>query len=331
VLVKWWFRYFPAGIPLEIPDLARWFMYPGVELRLLRYVVAVAEELHFSRAADKLHVAQPSLSKQIRDLEDEIGIRLFDRTKRDVRLTKAGEAFVVEAREALIHSQRAVHMAKATQQPDRFVLGHSPDVNPSLLSCLRAIPAQLWKLTFQSAFTMEQLQLIRAGELDAGLVILPIADDSLTVEPVLDEPLMVALPEKHELCTTTRALRLRELAELPLIAIAKRLHPLFYERVYSICIGQGFEPNIAQEVTSFPEAMALVADGVGFTFTRECYERFRCPGVVFKRIEGQPLTFDTAIAFRKEIRSAILPAVIAALQVKKKAAAVLAFRSKAAG
>jgi DNA-binding transcriptional LysR family regulator len=244
-------------------------MYPGVELRLLRYVVAVAEELHFSRAAEKLHVAQPSLSKQIRDLEDEIGIRLFDRTKRDVHLIKAGEAFVVEAKEALVHRQRAVHVAKATQQPDRFTLGHSPDINPSLLSSLRAIPAQLWKLTFRSAFTLEQLQLIRAGELDAGLVILPIADNALTVEPVLDEPFMVALPEKHDLCTT-RALRLQDLAELPLIAIAKRPHPLFYDRVYSTCIGLGFEPKIAQEVTSFPEAMALVADGVGFAFTREC-------------------------------------------------------------
>lgn len=79
-------------------------MYPGVELRLLRYVVAVAEELHFSRAAEKLHAAQPSLSKQIRDREDELGIRLFDRTKRDVHLTVAGGAFVAEAKEALVHS-----------------------------------------------------------------------------------------------------------------------------------------------------------------------------------------------------------------------------------
>jgi LysR family hca operon transcriptional activator len=116
-------------------------MYPGVELRL-RYVVAVAEELHFSRAAEKLHVAQPSLSKQIRDLEEEIGIRLFDRTKRDVHLTQAGMAFVVEAKEALVHSQRAVPVAKATQQPDGFTLGHSPDINPRLLSSLpRFLPS----------------------------------------------------------------------------------------------------------------------------------------------------------------------------------------------
>src|SRR6266481_4480929 len=103
-------------------------MYPGIELRLLRYVVAVAEELHFSRAAAKLHVAQPSLSKQIRDLEDELGIKLFERNKRKVQLTPAGSAFVVEAREALLHSQRAVHAAKASDRSNRFVLGHSPNV-----------------------------------------------------------------------------------------------------------------------------------------------------------------------------------------------------------
>lgn len=109
--------------------------------------------------------------------------------------------------------------------------------------------------------------------------------------------------------------------------------PYFYDRVYSICVREGFEPKIAQEVNSFPEAMALVADGFAFAFafTRECYERFRCSGVVFKRIEGQPLTVESAIVFRKGARSSVLPSIIAALQEKKKPAPVLTFRQKAAG
>jgi DNA-binding transcriptional LysR family regulator len=303
-------------------------MYPGVELRLMRYVVAVAEELHFRRAAEKLHVAQPSLSKQIRDLEDELGIELFERTNRDVHLTEAGEAFVAEAKVALIHSQRAVHAAKATQ--DRFTLGYSPDINPHLLSILRSIPAQLWKLTFRSVFTIEQLQLIRAGEIDAGVVILPIVDDSVTVEPVLSEPLIAALPQQHSLCTK-KLLYLRDLNEVPLISVSKKLHPHFYERAYSICIREGYKPRIVQEVTSFTEAMALVADGIGFAFTRECYERFRCPGVVFKKIDGHPLTIESAVAFRKGTRSSVLPSILAALQAKKNPITVLPFRSKAAG
>ena len=305
-------------------------MYPGVELRLLRYVVAVAEELHFSRAAEKLHVAQPSLSKQIRDLEDEIGIRLFERTKRDVQLTRAGRAFVVEAKEALLHSQRAVHAAKAIQEPDRFTLGYSPDINPSLLSKLRSLPAQLWKLTFRSVFMSEQLDLIQAGELDAGLVILPVADDSLEVEPVLCEPVVAAVPEQHCLAMK-KMVSLQELGELPLISLSKRLHPRCYEHIHLRCIEQGYEPRIAQEVSSFPEAMALVADGVGFAFTRDCYERFRCSGVAFKKIEGQPLTIESAITFRKGVRSSLLPPILAALQSRRQPASTLAFRARALG
>lgn len=305
-------------------------MYPGVELRLLRYVVAVAEELHFSRAAEKLHVAQPSLSKQIRDLEDDIGVRLFERTKRDVQLTRAGRAFVGEAKEALLHSQRAVHAAKAIQEPDRFTLGYSPDINPSLLLKLRSIPAQLWKLTFCSVFMSEQLDLIQAGELDAGLVILPVADDSLEVERVLSEPVVAAVPEQHSLCSK-KVLLLQDLDELPLISTSKRLHPHGYERIRLTCAEHGFEPRIAQEVSSFPEAMALVADGIGFAFTRECYDRFKCPGVTFKRIEGQPLMMESAVTFRKGIRSSLLPPILAALRSRKPALSLVAMEARAAG
>jgi LysR family transcriptional regulator, hydrogen peroxide-inducible genes activator len=107
---------------------------------------------------------------------------------------------VEEAKEALIHSERAVHRAKASRHPNRFALGYSPDINPRLISNVRSISVQLWALSLRSAFTLEELHLIRAGELDAGVVILPVADDALTVESVLKEPLLVALPESHALC-----------------------------------------------------------------------------------------------------------------------------------
>src|SRR5271155_1460843 len=212
-------------------------MYPGIELRLLRYVVAVAEELHFSRAAIKLHISQPSLSKQIRDLEDELGIKLFNRTKREVHLTQAGSAFVIEAREALLHSQRAVNAAKSSDRSNRFVLGHSPNVNLSLLSRIRAFSASQFPqmlLSLTSAFTVELLQLIRSGELDAGVVMLPITIDGLSIEPVLREPLLAAVPKSHK-ASQSRILRLRDLSDLPLVFIPKRLHPPLHEHVHAIC------------------------------------------------------------------------------------------------
>jgi DNA-binding transcriptional LysR family regulator len=96
------------------------------------------------------------------------------------------------------------------------------------------------------------------------------------------------------------------------------------------CIREGFRPTIAQEVTTFAEAMAMVSDGVGFAFTRECYSHVRWPGVVIKNVEGQPLAIESALVFRKEIRSTVVPAIITALQIKKKPASVLASRRKAA-
>ena len=305
-------------------------MYPGVELRLMRYVVAVADELHFSRAAEKLRVAQPALSRQIRGLEEYLDTKLFVRTTRELHLTEAGRAFVEEAKEALLHSERAVHRAKASRHPETFTLGHSPEINPGLLPKLCTMPAQLWKLSLRSAFTMEQLQLLRTGELDAGIVTLPVPDKSMTIVPVISEPLMVALPESNDLCES-KSLLLRDLNGVPLVSIPRRAHPHFYDRVHSICVREGFHPTIVQEVTGFPEAMALVADGVGFAFTRECYERFKCPGVVFQKIEGQPLVIESAIAFRKGMRSSVLPSLIEALQAKKRPAPVFAYRGKAAG
>jgi DNA-binding transcriptional LysR family regulator len=307
-------------------------MYPGIELRLLRYVVAVAEELHFSRAAEKLHVAQPSLSKQIRDLEEELGIRLFDRTKREVHLTQAGSAFVIEAKEALLHSQRAVHAAKSSMQSNRFILGHSPNVNLSLLSKIRAFSASQFPqmlLSLTSAFTVELLQLVRSGEVDAGVVMLPAANEGLSIEPVLREPLLAALPSNHKV-SQSRTLRLRDLTDLPLVFIPKRLHPQFHEHVHAICHREGYQPKIVQEVTTFAEAIPMVAEGLGVTFTRECDERFKSPGVVFRNIEGQPLAIESAVAFRTTSSSSFVQAMIFALQSKKRPTSVVAIRHRAA-
>jgi DNA-binding transcriptional LysR family regulator len=295
-------------------------MYPGVELRLLRYVVGVAEELHFSRAAAKLHVAQPSLSKQIRELEEELGIQLFERTKREVRLTDAGKAFVQEARVALLHSQRAVHVARASRDRNRFVLGYSPYIDLDLLSRIRSLTAAQFphiKLFLVSAFTLEQARLIHSGQLDAGLVILPLQHTDLAVHSIGREPVLAALPAAHPLCSQ-RGLRLRHLNDVPHIAMSQHLHPAFYEQTYGICEKEGFTPKIVQEVSTAAEALSMVAEGVGFTFARRCFERFKCSKVVFRPLEGCPLGVESAIAYRVGLQSAVLAALIGALTMKRR-------------
>ena len=174
-------------------------MYPGVELRLLRYVIAVAEELHFSRAAAKVRVAQPSLSKQIRDLEEEIGTQLFHRTNRAVRLTAAGKVFVKEAEQALAHSDRAVQLAREADpaRDGELGIGYTPRMNLRLLSAIRRLLAGgngVTKANFQSPPTAAQVTGLLEGGLAAGIVTMPFHYESLAVELILRESLVVAVP-----------------------------------------------------------------------------------------------------------------------------------------
>lgn len=294
-------------------------MYPGIESRLLRYAVAVADELHFRRAAEKLNVAQPSLSKQIRELEDELGGRLFDRTSREVRLTKAGEAFVTEARQSLLHNERAVQVARARMRPESLVIGYSPNISLDLLSKINTLSRSHFpnlEITLISAFTGEQIDAIRVGEMDAGVVILPVAADGLAVQPLLSEPLMIVLPEQHSL-RRRKSISLRELEGERFIAVHRRQDPGFYTQVQDACAEQGLKLQVIQDVTTMPEALAMVADGVGIAFSRACFERSKLPGVVFRRIEDEPLVMQTGLAHRVAGRPDALPSLVAVLRDRK--------------
>lgn len=208
-------------------------MYPGVELRLYRYVAVLAEELNFTRAAMRLHVAQPSLSKQIRELEDCIGAQLFERTKREVRLTAAGEAFAAEARLTLFHAERAVEGARAAkgQHKGPWSIGYSPLIDLRILSKVRqhlslAHPATDVRLV--SAYTSEQADGLMRGKLQAGLVILPARDEGLTCEGLYREALVLALPEHHALAAKAQ-IEITDLHELPLVIIRGDIEPRFGE------------------------------------------------------------------------------------------------------
>src|SRR5216683_1379249 len=198
-------------------------MYPGVELRLYRYVVVLAEELNFTRAALRLHVAQPSLSKQIRELEDYLGAQVFERTKREVRLTAAGEAFAAEARLTLLHADRAVDGARAAngQHKGPWSIGYSPLIDLRILSKVRqhlslAHPAADVRLV--SAYTSEQADGLMRGKLQAGLVILPLREEGLASEVLYQDALVLALPELHPLAAKTD-IEITDLHELPLVSI----------------------------------------------------------------------------------------------------------------
>ncbi|MGH9476061.1 MAG: LysR family transcriptional regulator [Terriglobales bacterium] len=291
-------------------------MNPGVDPRVLEYVIAVAEELHFTRAADKLHVAQPSLSRQIRELESHLGARLFERTKQFVRLTPAGVSFVREAKQALLHIERAVNLAKAANQPDSFSLGYSPYVSRRLLGSVRGLFAEKFsrvRLAMKPAHGTEQVDLIRKGMLDGGLTPLPFSAEAIAVQSLGMEPLVLALPEMHRL-GRKKTLRLHDLRHLPMIAVIRKLCPQLHERIHDVFVREGFQPEISEEVLTPAEAIATVANGGGFSFVHESDVEFRCPGVVFRPIERQPLALESGIIYRPDSATPIIHALIAAFQ-----------------
>ncbi len=179
-------------------------MYPGIELRPLRYVIAVAQERHFARAALRVHVARSSLSKSIRDIEDYVGVPLFERTTREVELTPAGRAFIEDGARALTYAERAIHRARAANGTNNgsLSIGYSPRINLQLLSIIRELAAAqrpAANVAFVSLHTPDQLRALHEGAIQIGLVTLPLRDEFLALKTLLREPLGVVFPSCHRL------------------------------------------------------------------------------------------------------------------------------------
>jgi DNA-binding transcriptional LysR family regulator len=279
-------------------------------------VVAVAEELNFSRAAERLHVSQPSLSKQIRELEEVLGSQIFLRTKRNVSLTDAGLLFVEEARKAVRHSEQAANVFRFLRSATNLHVGYSPYVNPDLIRAVRSVSATAvpeLTLSLKSYFTRRQLSKLREGKIDAALVILPVIAGDLVIEPVLSESLSVALTEGHPLARN-HSIAISALTDTPVISFPKKLHPEVFQKLSDVCARAGLRANVTHEVTTFPEALSLVAQGEGCTFIRKCFAPFFCPGVVLRPLKGNPLTLETGVAYLKKRKTTELDAFLSSVR-----------------
>ncbi|WP_439578294.1 LysR substrate-binding domain-containing protein [Elioraea sp.] len=238
-----------------------------MELRHVRYFVAVAEALHFGRAARALHISQPPLSQQIRDLEREIGVMLFHRTRRSVELTAAGAAFLERARRLL---SDAAEMAEASRRAERGELGeltvgfvHSAGYAfvPRVVRAFRARFPDI-RLTLREATPAEQLAALENRRIDLGLIRRAQFGEGLHSEVVFREPFLWALPRGHR-WAEARQRRLAELASEGFIAFPRDRAPSFHQALMSICLRAGFAPRIAQEVNTIHTALGLVGAGVG--------------------------------------------------------------------
>jgi DNA-binding transcriptional LysR family regulator len=281
-------------------------VFPSVEIRHLLAVIAVAEELSFTRAADRLHITQPALSKQITDLEEEYRFHLFTRNKRRiVELTDAGRVFVEEARSALSHTERAVHFARAAHEGSDSILtiGHSPYANHDWVSALLAIRLPLYPrlaIRLKTQFAMESVHSVLAGEVNLALVTAPPQDAQITAVPFAPAQLYAALPEAHPAVHKKR-LVLHDLAKDEWILFAKRVHPRLYEALMDTARRASIAPQHTHDAMAPQQAMDLVSEHAGIAILIQPTARgIQADGVVVKPLSDPSLCFQTCVIMRAD-------------------------------
>jgi LysR family transcriptional regulator, benzoate and cis,cis-muconate-responsive activator of ben and cat genes len=280
------------------------------ELRLIRYFVAVAEELHFGRAAARLHVAQPGLSQQIQSLERRLGVRLLERTSRQVRLTAAGSLLLTEGRRLLADAERAVDRVQRTGRGEvgrvtvAAIGSATYDVVPRLLRAHRARSPDV-ELVLREMSTPAQVQALRTGEIDVGLLRVPADTADLVVHAVRDDRMALMLPDAHPLAKKSR-IPLRALAREPLILFPAAPRPSWADTVVAACREAGFEPIVAQEAMESATVVSFVAAGVGIAIVPEGLKVLARPGVVFKLVAPPaPVTRLAAVHRAGELPPAV--------------------------
>ena len=257
-----------------------------MELRHLRYFVVVGEEQHYGRASRRLRVAQPALSRQIQDLEEEVGFKLFDRLPRGVKLSVAGKLFLEDARRILQAvgeaTARAARVARGQSGTLRVGFTENASWHGVVPDSFRLFREQQpdAELQLQPAASLEQLDAIRSGRLDAGFAnFMPKADPELDQLAVAVHHLELAVPKRHPL-TKLKKLRLRELTDALFIWFPRRASPAFYDRLMHECYRGGLKsPRIVQEGLNEATILTLVSTGLGVGWVLGS-ARWRCPETV---------------------------------------------------
>lgn len=269
-----------------------------MDLRHLRYFVAVAEELHFGHAAERLHIAQPPLSRQIRALEEELGLRLFDRNRNGVALTEAGKVFLLDVRRLFESLDVAVTRA---QQAARGALGTlrigyvGSAVYSGLPATVRSFRSRFPDvvISIRQMSPSEQVAALLEGRVELGFARAPVHEPSLRARVVLDEELIAALPEGHALAHH-KQLALKRLASEPFLIASRARGPGFHDYVLSICRHAGFTPRIVQE-GSHLDVLSLVAAGMGVALVPESLRELRERDVRYRSLREHPRTQIVAI------------------------------------
>jgi DNA-binding transcriptional LysR family regulator len=277
-----------------------------MELRHLRYFVAVAEELHFSRAAARLHVAQPAVSEQIRKLEQELGVRLLNRANGTVSVTEAGAVLLTEARRVL----QQVEVARLSienardRTANRLRIGYSPMSLPtSVTTSLRHLAASIPNLQtiLEPGHAVELIAAVRDERLDAAVVSLPAPTNGLRTTALGAERAIAALPIGHR-HAVQETINLNRIAPERIVVLPRESNPPFYDAVVAACRRAGLSPSLIETSSlSVEPALIAVTVGAGMALVPESVaQRYRAPGVRFVPIGGDELVVATAVVTRRE-------------------------------
>lgn len=298
-------------------------MYPGIDLRLQRYAVVLAEVLSFSKAAAILHVAQPALSRSIRQLEDQVGAKLFERTSRKVRLTEAGKRFVLLARQSLDCSTRLYEVVKLGEIPDQLVIGYPChfDVRHIIQLSKLSVPGfRIQQFVYQSLSAPEILAALRNRAIDCGIVALPHEYPEVldfTTVQLFRLQLGIAVHREHPLAAK-RNLRLGDLAKERIIFIKKDLNPHLHIWLERHCRAAGFSPRIVQEIHHQHDYAALVLHGMGiglgFGFSKIWHNRQLFPNLALRTFTDPQLAIEIAMFFSEKFNYRPLSDFVAAVQ-----------------
>jgi len=267
-----------------------------MELRHLRYFIAVAEEKHVTRAAERLGMQQPPLSQQIRALERELDVQLFRRKPRGVELTDAGSALLADARAILSHIDHAFATAKRTARGEQGQISvgftSSAPFHPFVPRIIRAYrdAFPLVSLTLEESGTTDLIDYLRNERIDAAFIRTAIPNqEGLVVNLLLQEAMVLALPHAHVLArraSPNKALPLKVLADETFIVYRRHNGPGLYDAILSACNAAGFSPRVGQEAPRIVSTLNLVAAGLGVSLVPESLQRMRMDGVVFRHVAG---------------------------------------------
>ncbi|WP_194917962.1 LysR substrate-binding domain-containing protein [Novosphingobium sp. NBM11] len=258
-----------------------------MDLRQLRYLIALAEELNFTRAAARCNVSQPPFSRAIRDLETDIGARLFDRDKHRVALTAAGASMVEDARRSLAMIEEGRHRAQRTAAGYSgtltFGFGGSTvySLLPSLVAGFRRIAPDVL-IGFRAMPVLNQIEALREGVIDIGILRLPVFDEMIATRFVYAEPLIVALPAGHPLLADSSAITIGQLASSPFVTYEPTRGFNFHADLLALCSLASFAPDIVHQAPTTEAVVGIVACGEGVAILPASAERLRMRGVSFR-------------------------------------------------